>query len=57
MGYPRTSNYLKMVIQIINDCGLPLNHLFVNLQVITFAILKDRVCAIANLHNFLFKCL
>lgn len=25
---------------------------FVNLQVITFAILKDRVCAIANLHNF-----
>lgn len=33
-----------------------LNHLFVNLQVITFAILKDRVCAIANLYFHLNAC-
>lgn len=51
------SNYLKMFVQIINNCVLPPNHLFINLQVITFAFLKGRVCAMANLRNFLLKCL
>lgn len=31
-----------MVVQIINNCVLPPNHLFINLYIIIFASLKNK---------------